>query len=156
VAKKNGAVILVDGSKSSIPTETLNLIKDLEPQEIIIAGGTPSVKASVESQLTSTFGSGLVKRKAGADRYETSVLITDYYFGLAPAVFFAVGTKFPDALAGATLAGALKSPLLVTAPSCVLPSAKTLITSQIGASAKRVLLGSSASISSSVSSLKTC
>ena len=154
VASVGGAVILVDGSKSSIPAETMNLIRDLEPQNIVIAGSTSAVKAGIESQLRSAFGSGKVKRIAGANRYATSTAITDHFFDDADAVFFATGRKFPDALAGAALAGALDAPLLVTEKSCVSTGTRNLVNSLTPL--KKTLLGSSASISNNVYNLKTC
>ena len=154
VARDGGAVILVDGSASSIPSATLSVVDDLDPDQIYIAGTTTSVKAAIETQLDKRYGDGIVTRIAGSDRYETSRMLTDRYWGDAPAVFFAVGTKYPDALAGAALAGALGAPLLVTEKSCMSSSTRSLVLALDAE--ERVLLGSSASISSTVASLQVC
>jgi len=155
VASVDGAVILVDGSKSSIPTETLNLLRDLEPQRIVIAGSTAAVKAGIETQLRGAFGSGKVKRIAGADRYATATRITDHFFdGEPPAVFLAVGTNFPDALAGAALAGAVDAPLLIAQKSCVPGGTAQLILAFDYPDL--VLLGSTAALKESVRGLGYC
>lgn len=53
-------------------------------------------------------------RLAGANRYETSALISKNRFPKSTAVVIATGENFPDALAASTLAGALQCPLLLT------------------------------------------
>jgi len=149
-----GAVILVDGSKSSIPAATLNLIRDLEPDRIVIAGSTAAVKSGIESQLRSVFGSADIWRAQGPDRYATSAALNNLVFDAADAVFFATGANFPDALAGAALAGALRHPLIVTQKSCVTSPVKSFVSTR-GAT-KKVLLGSSATLKDSVAALKSC
>jgi len=154
VARDGGAVILVDGTQTSIPSATLAVIDDLDPDRIDIAGSSKVLTSAIEKQLRLRYGSGVVSRVAGDDRYETSRLITDRYWGDAPAVFFAVGTNYPDALAGAALAGALASPLLVTEKSCMTSATRSLVLALDAE--ERVLLGSSTVLSSSISSLATC
>ncbi len=53
-------------------------------------------------------------RIAGIDRYETAVKACRSAFPTASAVVVASGENFPDALAGAGLAGAYDAPLLLT------------------------------------------
>lgn len=53
---------------------------------------------------------------AGADRYDTSVLLGKYHAPDKANAVVASGVAWPDALAGATLAGARKAPLLLTTP----------------------------------------
>jgi len=154
VASVGGAVILVDGSSSSIPSTTLALLKDLDPQHIVIAGSTSAIKGGIEAELKSAFGSGMVTRVKGGDRYATSAALTTHFFTAADAVFFAVGTKFPDALAGAALAGGLGAPLVIAEKACV-PAAVGSAVASLGP-ASRVLLGSPASLSDPVAALRAC
>jgi len=148
-----GAVVLVDGTASSIPAPSLTLISQLSPRQIIIAGGTGTVSTKIEKQLASLYP-GMVARVAGSDRFDTSRRLVARFFTASSGVFFATGRNFPDALAGAALAGALPAPLLVTDKSCVSSATKSLVLS-LGAS-DRVLLGSPTTLSTSVASLKTC
>ncbi|MCX8006599.1 MAG: S8 family serine peptidase [Coriobacteriia bacterium] len=57
-----------------------------------------------------------VPRLAGADRYATAVAVSKAAFaaGSCPTVVMASGERYPDALAGAGLAGRLGSPVLLT------------------------------------------
>lgn len=154
VGATGGAVVLVDGSKSTIPSSTLNLLRDLRPQQIVIAGSTAAVKSGIESALRQAFGTAAVIRLGGPDRYATSALITDHYFDSAGTVFFATGEKFPDALTGAALAGPLGSPVLTARKSCVVADTASVVTAL--SPTNRVLLGSSAALQESVRQLKMC
>jgi SpoIID/LytB domain protein len=96
----------------SLPEATAKAITRLAPAKIVVMGGTGSVSAAVESQLRA-LGSATVTRLAGADRYATAALAA----GLLPAAtsaYVASGATFPDALAGAALAGHLGAPVLLT------------------------------------------
>lgn len=70
---------------------------------------------AIESQLGSI---APVTRYAGADRYATAAAINSANFPTASVVFLATGTNFPDALAGAALAGRLGAPLYITTRDC--------------------------------------
>jgi putative cell wall-binding protein/uncharacterized protein YkwD len=61
-------------------------------------------------------------RLAGPDRYATAVTVSQQHYANPSAVntvVLARGTNFPDALAGAALAGRLQAPLLLTAPDAL-------------------------------------
>ncbi len=111
-------VILVDGSARSVPSTTLATLSRLGVTTIGIAGGAGAVSDGILNQLR---GAGYgVTRYGGADRYDTSAVI---YRGFFPAgathTFLATGTNFPDALAGAALAGRLGAPMFSAKPNCV-------------------------------------
>ncbi|MFX0538024.1 cell wall-binding repeat-containing protein [Ornithinimicrobium sp. Y1847] len=58
-----------------------------------------------------------IERVVGADRYGTAArLAVDNYAPGLPTVFLATGRDFPDALAGAALAGSYEAPVLLTRP----------------------------------------
>ena len=72
--------------------------------------------------LTAPYDADRVGRIAGGDRYETGIQISQKQFpgnGSANAVVLAVGTNFPDALAGAPLAKKVGGPLLLTPGNAV-------------------------------------
>lgn len=147
-AGKLGApVILVDGLKSSVPPETMQLLEQLGVTTVYISGGPASVSDSIRSQLQAS--GRTVERFGGADRYEVAAAINTRFFGTnADTGFFATGLKFPDALAGAAVAGRLGAPLFVTATGC-LPRSVKEAADRLGL-AHRVYLGGPSSVSETV------
>lgn len=119
-----GAVVLVDGTKTTLDAETRTHVASLGPKQIRIAGGTGAVSGGVATQLGSV---APVARLAGANRYETSVAIAKQAFPSAPEASFAVGTDFADALAGSAFAGLRGAPLIVSPPACLPASALELV-----------------------------
>lgn len=103
-------VILVDGMKSAVPAESVALLSKLGVREVTVVGGTGAVSSAIEAQLSRKYAT---TRIGGASRYETAAKINDAHFapGAAPVAFVATGLNFPDALAGAALAGRMKSPV---------------------------------------------
>ncbi len=116
--KLNAPVILVDGLKSSVSSQTLAELSRLGVTKVIIAGGTGAVSAGINNQLATRGYS--VKRYGGADRYSTAALINNAYFpaGSSGTIILANGVNFPDGLTGAALAGHLGAPLYTTSPTC--------------------------------------
>jgi surface protein len=86
-------------------------------KEVVILGGTGAVSASLASSL----GKTVKARLAGANRYETSVLVAETFFGenatgeAIDNISLAYGLDFPDGLSGGPLARELKAPLLLVA-----------------------------------------
>ena len=111
VAAALGGPLLLT-NPSSLPGEVIAEINRLNPDEIIVVGGTGSVSASVYSALSSL--APAIKRVGGADRYETSRNITREGFPTASTAFVASGTGFPDALAAGAAAGAFGAPVVLT------------------------------------------
>ncbi|MEW1975839.1 cell wall-binding repeat-containing protein [Microbacterium profundi] len=111
-------VVLVDGTQSALSPESEALLADLGVESVTIVGGTGAVTAAIERQLSIRYSTN---RIGGLSRYETAASINDAYFasGSAPSAFLATGLNFPDALAGAALAGAMGSPIFVTEAGCV-------------------------------------
>ncbi|WP_149084923.1 MULTISPECIES: cell wall-binding repeat-containing protein [Microbacterium] len=124
-------VILVDGTRNSLPAETRDLLAALGVSAVTIVGGTGAVSGGIESELANTHD---VRRLGGAGRFDTAALINDSFFapGSASAAFLATGQNFPDALAGAALAGRTKSPVYVTNAGCV-PESAHLSLQRLGA-----------------------
>ena len=108
--------IVLAQSNGLLSAEAVNAIKtNLRISRVIIVGGTAAVSNAVEQQL----GSGYtITRLQGNTRYETSAAIADWTCGNDAAYSWnwslvATGQNFPDALAGAALAGKVGSPLLL-------------------------------------------
>ncbi|WP_298889872.1 cell wall-binding repeat-containing protein [uncultured Serinicoccus sp.] len=102
---------------TSLPRETAQALTRLQPERIIVVGGTAAVSAGVAAQLTPYAGSGVVQRIGGADRYEVAANVAAAYPAGVPRVYLASGQDYPDALAGAALAAHQGAPLLITRPT---------------------------------------
>ncbi len=147
-------VLLIDGNSRSVPSVATSLITTLGADRVRIVGGTSVVSSGIESALASKYGRSAVLRHAGADRYATSAAVNRAVFSTAPTAFFAVGATFPDALAGAALAGALDSPLYVVAKSCVPgPVLDHVLELNPGS---RVMLGGTSVLTTEVGKLVEC
>jgi putative cell wall-binding protein len=147
-------VILVNGLGSRVDAATATLIQRLGVTEGVVAGGTGVVSSGIESSLRAQAGMRSVVRYAGADRYATSRAINRSSFSSAPQAFFAVGTGFADALAGAALAGRNAAPLYVVSKNCV-SSGVIEDLSNFGTT-NQVLLGGTGVLGSGVTNLTPC
>lgn len=121
VSNEFGPVVLVNGGAAQADAETIGLLDDLGVSKVVIAGSTPSVSAGVEQSLLDQSFLTEVYRRAGADRYQTSISLGNGSFRFADAVFLATGVTFPDALAGAALAGngSWRAPIYLVQPNCI-------------------------------------
>lgn len=111
-------VVLVDGRANSLDGNTSAMISNLGITSVTIAGGLSAVSSAIENALRAK---GLtVARQGGSDRFQTSQLLSESAFaGGASQLFLAAAYLFPDALAGAALAGAHKGPLYIVPSTCV-------------------------------------
>ncbi len=89
--------------------EQLDWIKKVGIKEFDIVGGISAVSQGVEDELRKL---GMVRRLAGANRWETSIKVAEAFFGSRTAIL-ATGHNFPDALAAAPLADRLLSPIIL-------------------------------------------
>ena len=121
VAGKQGDPLLLV-TASSIPAATVAELTRLHPHRITILGGPGVVGSDVVIALFG-YTDGGVFRVYGANRYETAASVAEVYFlPRATLALAATGLNFPDALAGAALAGRLWSPILLVAPTSLPPS----------------------------------
>lgn len=150
-ANTGAPVVLVNGLANSVDDATLDLLAGLDPAEVRIVGGTPSVSAGIEEQLDALY---FVHRLAGADRFATSVAINENAYATADTALLATGLNFPDALAGAALAAASGAPLYVTLQNCI----PAMVHESLGVLdvSEVVLLGGTPTLSNSVASLTRC
>jgi len=102
---------------NSLPAATKTEIQRLDPDFIVILGGTGAVSASVASALNAITPTS---RIAGANRYETAVFITARLESQPRFAFAATGMNYPDALAGGAVAYASRgAPILLVMQSSV-------------------------------------
>jgi putative cell wall-binding protein len=144
-------VVLVNGNASNVDEATANLIGSLGTTNITIVGGQSAVSADLARGLASL---ATVTRSSGNDRFATSVAINKQAFQVSSAVYLATGFQFPDALAGAALAGAKGAPLYVAQTECV-PEAVLDDIGRLGA-ASVTLIGGSSALGNAVANLVSC
>lgn len=120
--KDRAPVLLSD--PTSLSTQTRDALKRLRPKSIVVVGGTGAVSGKVLDQLRPLASSGAVQRVAGTDRYRTATALTRQHQAGARRVYLASGQNFPDALAGAALAGYQKAPMLLTDGRSLDPSSR--------------------------------
>lgn len=140
---QSAPILLVkrDALPSSVQTE----LERLDPDRIVVLGGTGAVSAGVESALAATAS---VVRLAGDDRFGTSAAIARAYPGSSGTVTVASGETFPDALSVAAPAGDLGAPLLLVRRDSV-PAATLDLYSQLNPG-RVIVAGGSGTISDSV------
>jgi glucose/arabinose dehydrogenase/putative cell wall-binding protein len=140
-------VLLVQ--RNAIPAATRTELDRLNPQNIVVLGGTNVVSEGVRNDLVPYASSGAVQRIAGADRYATAAAISSTYYapGVA-AAFVATGSGFADALAGTPAAALRDAPLLLVTRNTIPASTKAELDRL---NPQRIyVLGGGASISSAV------
>lgn len=107
LAASDGGPILLTG-RDSVPSSVTSALKQLNPARIVVLGGQESVSDTVFSTL------GASERISGTGRFETSAAVAKKFTTSPPRVFVASGRNWPDALAGAVIAGSQRSPVLIT------------------------------------------
>ncbi|HBV86871.1 MAG TPA: glycosyl hydrolase family 18 [Desulfosporosinus sp.] len=98
----------------SLPTETVEALTELGVSEVTLVGGKAVIKDSIEEQLSKLPQPiKVTARYAGYDQYETNTVVLNQLSFDTSKVYVATGQNFPDALAGAALAGKSNTPILL-------------------------------------------
>ncbi len=135
-------------SQDGISNDVKNEIARLRPDRIVVLGGSATISDSVLATLN-LFAP--TTRVSGADRYETSAAISAANFASGvPVAYVASGLVFPDALAGAPIAGKTGGPMLLVKNNEIPTSIAAELTRL--KPGKIVVLGGSATIADSVES----
>ncbi|MDR1774695.1 MAG: cell wall-binding repeat-containing protein, partial [Clostridioides sp.] len=98
----------------SVDDTTMNELRKIMPDEIIISGGPEAVSEKVKVQLEKEFK---VRRIWGKDRYGTAVEIGKEVRAITnntDSAMLVVGTNFPDAMSISSLASYKRTPILLT------------------------------------------
>ena len=104
-------IFLVNGNGNTLYNDQIDFLLGLDDCKFTVIGG----ESAISYWLGNTFQNvGPVKRLAGANRFETSVLVAEKYFPETQRVVLAYSQNFPDGLCGGSLAYALGAPLVLT------------------------------------------
>lgn len=107
---KGGPVLLVH--QNEIPASVTAELARLQPQRIVVLGGTTAVSAELQANLNRYIAP--TSRLGGATRFDTAALVSrDTFPSGASTVYVSSGSNYPDALAGAAAAGSKGAPVLL-------------------------------------------
>jgi putative cell wall-binding protein len=120
---------------------TLDAISSIKPSTIYIVGGTGVIDSNVENVLKSYAPN--VIRLGGIDRYDTSLIINNYFNLSSTTAIIASGNNFQEALSGIALAVKNSSPVILTDTTDVTRQKQYLSTTNIS---NLYLLGDTTSI----------
>jgi hypothetical protein len=125
-AAKNAPLLLTSGAR--LPQATLSAIEQvLTPGgTVYLLGGDAAIPASIEAELTTTFGYKTV-RYQGANRYATAVAVADALDDPA-TVLLTTGLDFPDGLAAGPAAAKVGGAVLLTDGSVMPPETQAYLT----------------------------
>ena len=109
-AAEGAPILLVE--TNAIPAATAAELTRLQPDRIVLLGGTAAISDSVRSQLASF--ATTVDRVAGVNRYTTAAAVSAYAFpGTEPTVYIASGRAFADPIIAGAAAALDGAPLLL-------------------------------------------
>ena len=146
-------VLLVPGTSSAPDQATLDLLDDLGTTDIVMVGGTRAITYGYVYDFYAHLSTAF-SREWGGNRYATSQDVSEREFDTASDVYLATGSSFPDALAGAALAGRRASPLFVIPQNCV---PQRVINDIVRLGATRVyILGGTSALAGTVDNLTRC
>ena len=119
-----GPLLLVQAT--SVPPVILAELRRLDPDRIVVAGGSGVVSDAVLATLRTITPS--VTRVFGVDRYDTSRALARHAYGTAgsPVVYVATGTGFADALAAGPAAASVNAPVVLVPGGASAVDAATL------------------------------
>lgn len=148
-AKHKGAIVLTPGASASPSAKAA--VKRLQSKNIYMIGGkwADSQQEALRTAAASGAKSAVL---SGKNRYGTSVKVAQKFYGAKPSkALFAVGTAFPDALAGASASALADAPVLLTRAKCRPKDIETISKSV----KNKILLGGTGVVSKDSHS-KTC
>lgn len=149
-----GSPLLLVG-QDEVPGPTETELDRLQPESVVVLGGSAAVSERVEDRLADITGASVL-RYAGADRFDTSVEISRGIleaFG-ASTVYIATGLSFPDALAAAGAAGMEPGPVLLVPGNCMTTSVDEEIDRL--APERLLVLGGPAAVSDAAAARSSC
>ncbi len=147
-------VILIQGENAAVDEATSALLQALGVTQVFITGGPAVVSTGYEASLKLVPGVTQVTRYGGANRFIVSATTNRATFDSSTQAYAASGMMFPDALAGAAVAGMNQVPLYLTPSNCMYTSALEDFAS-FGVT-NLTILGGTAVLGSGVSSFVNC
>lgn len=118
-SRLGGPLVLVPAADGDQLRPARAVLEKSRAAVVHVVGGTGAVPTRVADAIVKGLPASIT-RYAGGDRFQTSSLLLEAHFPTgSPAVFWANGMNFPDAVAGSAAAGASGAALALTRPQCV-------------------------------------
>ena len=122
-AIKGAPIIYVDPKAKDLDSAVKSYLSTIKGSvtKAYIIGGTVAMPTTVEKKIQQALPGSRVIRFAGARRYETCIMINEYFTNTdkvltSRSLCVAKGLDFPDALAGGVFAAARKAPVFLVDP----------------------------------------
>ncbi|UJH70034.1 cell wall-binding repeat-containing protein [Ornithinimicrobium sp. INDO-MA30-4] len=139
-AAVEGAPLLLVGT-NSIPSATATELNRLQPEEIVVLGGSGVITNQVVESLATYTTTETATRISGDNRFLTATAVSQRAFPTgASTAYIANGFDFPDALAGGAAAASAGAPLLLVSDTSI-PSATADELTRLGVTDIKVLGG---------------
>jgi len=139
-----GPVLLTRGL--ALPDETRAELVRLAPGRVVVLGGTAAVAESVLTAIRVALPQAVVRRDAGATRYETAVEASRQSITTTGGVVYvASGLGFTEVLAASVLAARDRAPVLLvpgSGPSAALPLSVAVELARLAPRSVRIVGGS--------------
>ncbi len=111
-----------------LPDATKAALASRSPAKIVALGGTAAISDATLAAAGAAAGGATTSRIAGANRFDTAAKIAGLLSNPS-TVYIAVGTNFPDALAGGPPAAAEGAPIVLINGPTLPAETKTYLTS---------------------------
>lgn len=146
-------LLLVNGAAAELDAATADLIESLAPSRVVIVGGEASVSVGIAEDIRAIDSVTTVSRHSGKDRFRAAANLGSE-FPVTDTVYLATGLNFPDALAGAALAGGQDAPVYLVQKDCV----SFFVLLELGRlnPERVVILGGTASVGAGAANLTSC
>lgn len=113
---------------TAAPASILSAIHDLEPLQFYLVGGEGAVSSKLLDQFVAVRQVAMYSgRFAGSDRYATAAAVAEAWGRPFDYLGVTCGTNFPDALGGGVVCGARGAALLLTPPTYMAASTKSVL-----------------------------
>lgn len=147
-AAADGPVLTIPGN--SIPASVAAELARLDPEKIVVQGGTSAVSDAVLAQLGQYADTG-VTRSAGETRYETAVMAAQTFTKTGETVILTTGGTYPDSLSAASLYASYPGPVMLVEPGGGISDAVAAQIKRLDP-ARVIILGGTGSVSATVDS----
>ncbi|GAA4348647.1 cell wall-binding repeat-containing protein [Microbacterium rhizosphaerae] len=139
---------------SSLFGQMVDMFGAMKVTRLYVVGGEATITPDTYNKLGMMVSSNIVYRLWGQDRFGTSLYATGNAIPTADHAYLASGYSFPDALAGAAVAGAEGAPLYTVPQNCV--PKRTLVDLALQGVTHVTILGGTVTLASAVDALTPC
>ncbi len=139
---------------NGLSASTVAAMQSCGVTDVLVLGGSGVVSSATETALVAKYGDANVTRLAGANRFDTAVVVASYGCDVAglswDGLAIATGENFPDALAGGVMQGRAGSVMLLTRAAALHVDTETCLDAQKADITTVTYLGGTGALSTTV------